>query len=107
MTNQHILKIDPIDDYLVLYFCSPWEQEDLTNLTELLFSGLNSSQSTVQIQERILGADRENVRFCWQSHYFILNFDCCSQSCWIEGQDLQSTENLPLLFAKIKNHVGE
>ncbi|HBY86298.1 MAG TPA: DUF3630 domain-containing protein, partial [Colwellia sp.] len=37
----------------------------------------------------------------WNSHYFVLNFDYYSQSCWIEGQDTQSTELLATLHLAI------
>jgi len=94
MTKQHIKDITQQAEYLTLGFNFSWFQEDIETLTQLVFSFLTS----VNIQEKIIGADRENIRFSWQEHYFILNFDCCSQSCWLEGQDNASTAYLEQLY---------
>jgi hypothetical protein len=55
----------------------------------------------VVIQDKIIGADRENIRFSWKDCYFVLNFDYYSQSCWIEGQDSASTQELATLHLAI------
>ncbi len=97
MTKQLINGIKKQAEYLVLSFSKPWFQEDIGLLSELVFSALPS----VNIQEKIIGADRENIRFSWQEQYFILNFDCCSQSCWLEGQDDASNARLERLYSSL------
>jgi|TARA_R100001377_G_scaffold78288_1_gene55933 hypothetical protein len=84
-------------DHLNVIFQNDWYQENIATLIDLLFSSI----MPVTIQEKIIGADRENIRFSWNSHYFVLNFDYYSQSCWIEGQDTQSTELLATLHLAI------
>lgn len=97
MTTQTIIKITPEHKHLTLMFSHPWFQEDIESLTEFIFLLVKP----VLIQEKILGADRENIRFSWQGYYFILNFDCCSQSCWVEGQDDQSNKHLVTLYSTL------
>ncbi|MCJ8294511.1 MAG: DUF3630 family protein [Colwellia sp.] len=82
-------------DHLSVSFKNDWYQENIAALITLLLSPI----MPVTIQEKIIGADRENIRFCWQDHYFVLNFDCYSQSCWLEGQGSKSTEYLAHLYA--------
>jgi len=84
-------------EYLTVNCEQAWFQEDIESLSEQVFSKL----AQYKIQEKILGADRENIRFSWQDHYFILNFDCCSQSCWLEGQDEVSSKYLETLYLEL------
>ncbi len=97
MVKLLIKEITQHAEYLALNFNSSWFQEDIEALTQLVLSSLVS----VNIQEKIIGADRENIRFSWKAHYFILNFDCCSQSCWLEGQDNASTEYLVQIYSEL------
>ncbi len=84
-------------DHLNVTFNNDWYQKNIAALTELLFLPI----MPVVIQEKIIGADRENIRFSWDGNYFVLNFECYSQSCWIEGQDSTSTERLTTLHLAI------
>ena len=86
-------------DHLSIYFENEWYQENIEALITLLLSPI----MPVTIQEKIIGADRENIRFSWQNYYFVLNFDCYSQSCWLEGQGSKSTEYLAHLYAELEN----
>jgi len=97
MSKNQITLIAKQDDYLTVQFKNNWFQEDVESLANLLFKRL----TPIEIQENILGADRENIRFSWSDHYFILNFDCYSQSCWFEGQDQASTNHLAALYSTI------
>ncbi|KGJ97325.1 DUF3630 family protein [Colwellia psychrerythraea] len=97
--QQSIESITDQRDHLNVKFQNDWYQENIDVLIELLF--LPNMQIT--IQERIIGADRENIRFNWNNTYYILNFECNSQSCWIEGQDVLSTEKLIHLKSVIGN----
>ncbi len=96
--EQTIENVKKVTNILTISFENTWFQEDIALLAELVFAPL----VTVNIQERILGADRENIRFIWQEHYFILNFDCYSQSCWLEGQDNKSSQYLEILYEELK-----
>lgn len=84
-------------DHLNVAFKNNWYQDNITALIDLLFLPI----LPVIIQERIIGADRENIRFSWGDCYFVLNFDCYSQSCWVEGQDSASTQQLTTLHMAI------
>lgn len=84
-------------DYLNVKFKNDWYQENIKELIELLFLPLHC----VVIKEKIIGADRENIRFNWAGYYFVLNFEYYSQSCWIEGQDSKSREELMTLHLAI------
>lgn len=89
-----VKRIENKSEYLTIYFSQTWDQDDITILVEQLLA----PHSGIKIQEHNLGADREDVRFSWDNHFFILNFDCYSQSCWIEGQDILGTEHLSALY---------
>lgn len=67
---------------LQVLFNDDWHQENILNLSELVFEKLDHHQ----IIERVLGADKEYVRFVWKQHAFIINFECYSQSCWLEHE---------------------
>lgn len=89
-TLQSLKSITQQEDHLNVIFEVEWYQDDIEALINLLLMPLNP----FTIQEKIIGADRENIRFSWNNSYFVLNFDCYSQSCWIEGQDSASTKQL-------------
>ncbi|MBU2895009.1 DUF3630 family protein [Colwellia sp. D2M02] len=86
-----ITKAELFDNQLLFSYQKQWFQEDIETLSTDVFSKL----AEFTIIEKIQGADRENIRFSWEKRHFILNFDCYSQSCWIEGGDQQSTELIP------------
>jgi len=72
-----------------------WFQEDINKLYQDVFSLLDD----IEIKEVISGADRENIRFSWQINYnFILNFDCYSQSCWLEAENELSQAKISMLY---------
>ena len=81
------------EDHLNVQFKNDWYQDNINQLIDLLFSPIKP----VVIQEKIIGADRENIRFSWNGCYFVLNFEFYSQSCWIEGQDNVNTQQLNVL----------
>ncbi len=95
--SQNLKTITNQQEYLNVQFSMHWYQEDINSLLELLLQPI----LPVRIQETISGADRENIRFEWQQKFFILNFECCSQSCWIEGQDAPSKQLLSRLYASL------
>ncbi|WP_426359072.1 DUF3630 family protein [Pseudocolwellia sp. HL-MZ19] len=85
------------ENSLQIIFHEIWYQEDVSQLTADVLSALKDHN----ILETISGADRENCRFEWQQEYFMMNFECYSQSCWIENE---TTPNLSLLTT-IKQHL--
>ncbi|MEW6983863.1 DUF3630 family protein [Colwelliaceae bacterium 6471] len=93
-----IISIDFIDNAIITCtFELDWHQDDIASLKNSLINVIGE----VTEVEHIIGADRENIRFVWQGHYFILNFECVSQSCWIEGDDLAGIENIDQLYSSI------
>ena len=101
LSTQDIKLIENTPEYLNITFTVSWYQEDIHSLIELMFKPI----MPLNIQESISGADRENIRFEWHQHRFVVNFDCYSQSCWVEGQDEQSKANLSTLHEILENHV--
>lgn len=88
--SQSLESLTYQEDYLNVKFKNDWYQDDISHLIELLFFPIKP----VSIQEKIIGADRENIRFSWNDCYFVLNFEYYSQSCWIEGQDSENIQQL-------------
>lgn len=82
--NQNSLQITFSDD---------WYQEDVPQLISNILSSLKDHH----VLENISGADRENCRFQWSKGYFIANFECYSQSCWIENETTPDVQLLTLL----------
>ena len=78
------------ENSLQIVFAKNWYQEDINALTTLI---LNSFEDH-QVIETISGADREYCRFEWHKNYFVINFECYSESCWIEHE---TTPNIALL----------
>jgi len=91
--------IEHIGNNLVVHFNDAWYQEDIDTLYVLIVASLTDFNS----KEKILGADRESIRFTWRRDYqFLLNFDCYSQSCWIEGIDEQSISQIRILLSSLE-----
>lgn len=101
MSNNKLpreISIDFIDNTIITCtFDLDWHQEDIASLKKSLITAIGE----VTEIEHIVGADRENIRFVWQTHYFTLNFECVSHSCWIEGDDLAGIENIGQLYLSI------
>jgi len=94
LSKQSIKLIEKHPAYLNISFSTKWYLEDINDLIELLFRPI----MPLNIQESILGVDRENIRFEWYQHRFVVNFESYSQSCWVEGQDEQSKAYLLTLY---------
>ncbi|XPF92995.1 DUF3630 family protein [Colwellia sp. RE-S-Sl-9] len=94
MTIAQTLKISSVElvnqASLQITFVESWYQEDIPLLTSLVLNFLKDHY----LIETTQGADREYTRFKWQNDYFLLNFECYSESCWIENE---TTPNIPLL----------
>ncbi len=86
--------IDFFDQKIAIIFDQNWFQEDIILLRKPLLNKIPDHQ----IKEITLGADRESIRFLWQTAEFVLNFDCYSQSCWICAQDDISATKIQSLY---------
>lgn len=100
MSPITIQSINLANDQITVLFKQSWLQEDITTLRQLLLNNIPNHY----VKELIIGADIENVRFQWRDTEFILNFDCYSQSCWFDTQDLHKTEDTKVLFNLLSQH---
>ncbi len=95
LTKQHTINlISTIDNQITITFNTEWFQEDIDIISQMILSKLPDKQ----LKEKIIGADRENLRFTCQAGEFILNFDYYSQSCWLSAHDEASTKIVPLVY---------
>ena len=92
--SQSLESLTYQEEHLNVIFKNDWYQENISQLIDLLFFPIKP----VVIQQKIIGADRENIRFSWNDCYFVLNFEYYSQSCWIEGQDGENIQQLMDLY---------
>ncbi len=94
--------IQLIERAIVVNLKNNWFQEDISQIQQVLLA----LDDSVEVKEKIIGADRETVRFVWQSqYYYLLNFDCYSQSCWFEPQDELSQNHLQKLFKLLQKNI--
>jgi len=94
LSKQHTIHlISTIDNQITITFNTEWFQEDISTLSQLILSKIFHHQ----LKEKIIGADRENLRFTWQASEFLLNFDYYSQSCWVNAHDEVSQMTIPAL----------
>ena len=101
--KQAIESIQLGSDHIAFLFACFWYHEDV----ELLSGKIFNSLSSIRVLEVIEGADRCNTRFVWQEqYYFSLSFDCYSQSCWLEGEDEVSNEQLKRLNIYFESALG-
>lgn len=86
------IKAGDIIDAVILpiEFTPEWYQEDIPVLRSCIVKPLSSLKEV----ETLTGADRENTRFTYDNHEFMLNFECYSQSVWIEALPPLSTTSL-------------
>lgn len=90
---QQLITFD--NDKIIVNHDSAWFQENISKLTNILLAQLDNCI----IKEKYIGADRESLRFSWQNDfYYILHFDCYSQSCWLEADDDASKSEMNNLF---------
>ncbi|MDP7592793.1 MAG: DUF3630 family protein [Litorilituus sp.] len=102
MSKLHSIKsIQHENDHIIISFVNDWYQEDIKTLNPLILSTVEG----YQIKEHTLGADRETIRFTWQTTEFLLNFDYYSQSCWIDAHDVKSQTSMLTLYRQIKIYV--
>lgn len=89
------------ENSLQVSFTENWYQEDIKALTTLIFSYLKDHQ----VIESISGADREYCRFEWQHNYYVINFECYSESCWIENETTVNTVSLKSIKQCLDLHL--
>jgi hypothetical protein len=92
-SQQAIVSIQLGASNITFQFANFWYQDDI----ECLSSKVIEVLPNIRVIEMIKGADRENIRLVWQEqYYYSLSFDCYSQSCWLEGEDEASNEQLKM-----------
>ena len=91
-------KFQQVDNVITISFQQLWDQDDIVKLKSIILAGRDVRQV-----EHILGADRENFRLEWQQHIFCLNFDCYTQSCWIEAEQEIAQNLLPALLTFLRD----
>lgn len=99
---QQLIKVSLQKNVIDIRFQDYWYQEDIENLYNAILSHLEDAS----LLESTLGADRHNYRILWSNVYLIINFDCYSQSCWIEAEteteEQQNLHKLVSILQKIK-----
>jgi len=103
LINEPLIKtINLTDENVVMVVWeSYWYQEDTDELTKIVFDILGGVTTT----ENIRGADRTNVRFVYKAGNFLLNFECYSQSCWLEAEDELSRDFLVEIVKGMSSHT--
>ncbi len=95
---QQISSVTLADQNLILIaFSQLWEQEDIGQLSALLFAKLDEAR----IIEKVKGADREYLRFNYQQEYLIMHFESYSNACWIETEDQLASLSLATIAKKL------
>ena len=97
MLSKNTPTFQQVDNVITISFQQLWDQDDIAELKSTIFEGQD-----IRLIEHILGADRENFRLEWQHHIFCLNFDCYTQSCWIEAEQEIAQNLLPALLNLLK-----
>ncbi len=101
--KQLITSIYQEEDVIIITFEGMWYQEDTPHLQQRIFDLLGS----IQVQEKIMGADRECTRFLWQKTFcLLLHFDYYSQSCWFESQEVYNEKPLAQLLISLRNNLA-
>ncbi len=87
------------EELIIISVHVQWYQEDTKKLADEILTALHDAKEN----DTMSGADRATVRFNWQGGYFLLNFECYSQSCWISPEDMTSQHLLSLMFSLLNN----
>lgn len=95
---HQLIKVNLQENVIDLRFHEYWYQEEIENLYNSILSHLED----VSLLESTLGADRHNYRILWNNLYLIINFDCYSQSCWIEAETEEEQKYLHELASILK-----
>lgn len=91
------------EQILPVAIAANWYQEDIGLLAQQIFSALED----VQLVEHVIGADRENFRFRWQTIGYSLSFECYSASCWIETDHLIDAPLLAMIRQALLTNSGK
>ena len=94
MDVYHLKNMTMVEEgILSIIFVESWFQEEIDMLVGIVMARMIGSG----IIEHLQGADRESIRFNWDGHFFVLNFEYYSQSCWIESESSQGQHLLTTL----------
>ncbi|MDX2319534.1 DUF3630 family protein [Colwelliaceae bacterium BS250] len=99
---QQINKVDLENNNLLLItFKQMWDQDDISDLSELIFSQFDGAR----IIEAVTGADRQYYRFNYHNEYLILHFESYSNACWLEPEDQQSSEKIADIGRYLQHNI--
>jgi len=62
-----------------------------------LWGSILLSNDEITLLETSIGADRHQIRFCWQTQNFNLNFEHYSESLWISPEGIEAELSLTKL----------
>lgn len=82
---------------ITFVFNKSWLQEDIATLKQLIVEKIGKLTEV----EHVIGADRETVRLAYHQQIFILNFECYSESCWLEAESESDEAGLYKLYQQI------
>lgn len=86
---------------ILIQYNQEWYQENINQLTQCLMTKFTE----IKELEVTTGADRAYIRFEYQKDFFTLQFECNSQSSWVEAEDERSREALPQLYSELKANI--
>ena len=98
---QQLIQVTLDNNVIDLRFNDYWYQEDI----EELYNNIKNILKDVSLLESTLGADRHNYRLLRNETYLILNFDCYSQSCWIEVETEKEVNHLDNVSLILQNEI--
>ena len=89
------------NESISILFHNVWSQEQISTVVPLIFNALVNVE-TLELQH---GADCGLIRLKWNNTIFILQFDCYSQSCWIDVESFIDIEQLRKLHHCLKRII--
>ncbi|GLX78414.1 hypothetical protein tinsulaeT_17540 [Thalassotalea insulae] len=99
MTTKFIIKCNELIDSNIILTCNQnWSQEDIALIVEQFFHQYPQCQWV----ESLEGADRVVARLLWQQNHFQLNFECYSESIWLDSEDEMAQMNIESFYAVLK-----
>ncbi len=101
MTANFIIKCNELIDANIILTCNQsWSQEQIALLIEKFFEQYANCQRI----ETIEGADRVVVRLQWRQSHFSLNFECYSESIWLEPEDQTAQMNIDNFYLELSGN---
>lgn len=95
--NGHTFNVlyEKTEQSILLTITPEFDYDDIEQIAAICWQAISGAE----VVEEIPGADRINYRFRYNQHYFVLNFEVYSQSCWIEVEAGSAHPALEVLLA--------